>query len=53
MSDLKTTETNDQAKERDVEKKELTSEELNQIAGGGRPTEGAQQNHNQTCTFIA
>jgi hypothetical protein len=53
MSDLKTTEANEPLKELDAEKKELTPEELNQIAGGGpglKPSGGI--NHNQTCTFI-
>lgn len=50
MNDLKTTEpktgqeANDVLKKDDVESKELTREELDQISGGG-----AQINHNQTC----
>jgi hypothetical protein len=51
MSDLKTTEANEQVKEQDAEKKELTQEDLNEIAGGVlKPSGGI--NHNQTCTFI-
>ena len=53
MSDLKTTETKSQVKEQDADQKELSQEDLNQISGGNRPTEGAQQNHNQTCAFVA
>jgi hypothetical protein len=52
MSDQKTTEANDQLKEQDAEKKELTPEDLNQVSGGIFVPQGAQINHNQTCTFI-
>jgi hypothetical protein len=52
MSEIKTTEANDALKKQDEKDEELKPEELNQVSGGIFAPEGAQQNHNQTCTFI-
>jgi len=53
MNDLKTAEpgANDEIKKQVVEKEELAAEELDQVSGGTLILQGAQQNHNQTCTF--
>jgi len=53
MDNLNTTEhgSNDELKKQDTENSELSPQELEQLSGGTFH-EGAQQNHNQTCTVI-
>jgi hypothetical protein len=57
MSDLKAMEpkSDEVLKTPEVEKQELTAEELSQLSGGtgGHPgLPGAQQNHNQSCILV-